>query len=174
MYKNYENSKTAYVKYIKEHKARVIDAWNEIQIKCQNQPFVTDKYINWYISNLVNHHDDSKFDDIEFEPYRKYFYPTTEETDKEQIQKEYDEAWIHHYTNNPHHWEYWCMYDQDKERNSLSFIRQAYHVEMMCDWMAMSQFENNTVPDWYINNQNKIVMNDDDKQFTEMLIDILF
>ena len=45
---------------------------------------------------------------------------------------------------------------------------------MMCDWMAMSQFENNTVPDWYINNQNKIVMNDDDKQFTEMLIDILF
>lgn len=87
MYKNYEDSKNAYVKYIKEHKARVIDAWNEIQIKCQNQPFVTDKYINWYISNLVNHHDDSKFDDIEFEPYRKYFYPTTEETDKEQIQK---------------------------------------------------------------------------------------
>ena len=64
MYKTYEDSKTAYVKYIKEHKARVIDAWNEIQIKCQNQPFVTDKYINWYISNLVNHHDDSKFDDI--------------------------------------------------------------------------------------------------------------
>lgn len=174
IYQTYEESKKAYKQYIDEHKSNVILAWNEVQVKCINQPFVTDKYINWYISSLIKEHDDSKFDVVEFEPYRKYFYPTIYDTDKEQIQKDYDEAWVHHYTKNPHHWEYWCNYDQNKERNSLQFIRQAYHVEMMCDWMAMSTFTNNTVPDWYNDNQDKIVMCDEDKQFIEMLMDILF
>ena len=119
-------------------------------------------------------HDLSKYGITEFCSSAKYFQGTSSPIDAEKKEKGYSLAWQHHKGHNPHHWEYWCIYDQDKERNSLSFIRQAYHVEMMCDWMAMSQFENNTVPDWYINNQNKIVMNDDDKQFTEMLIDILF
>ena len=120
-------------------------------------------------------HDLSKYSYTEFHTSAKYYVGNHSPVFEERIHNQYFSRICQHHTRrNPHHWEYWCMYDKDKERNSLSFIRQAYHVEMMCDWMAMSQFENNTVPDWYINNQNKIVMNDDDKQFTEMLIDILF
>lgn len=175
MYKTYEDSKTAYVNYINEHKANVIEAWQQVQVKCVNETFITDKYIHWFITNLVEHHDDSKFKPIEFEAYRKYFYPIDGvDTDKEAIQVDYDRAWKHHYKNNPHHWEYWCGYDQDKERESLPFIRQAYHVEMMCDWMAMSKFNNNTVPDWWNSNQDKIVMCDEDRTFTTKLMSMLF
>lgn len=170
MFKSLEESKRAYMQYINEHKANVVESWNKLQILFVNEPFVTDKYINYYITNLVKTHDDSKYSDVEFEAYRKYFYPLETETNKEIIQKEYDKAWINHYSNNPHHWEYWVDFDRDKERECLRFIREAYVVERICDWMAMSKFQGNNVVDWYEENKNKIYHSDEDKKFLEHIL----
>lgn len=170
MYKTIEDSKRAYEEYILQHKQNVKDAWNYLQIEFPNYPFVTDKYINYYITKLVDKHDDSKYEDIEFEPYRKFFYPTAEDTNKDIIQKEYDKAWVHHYSNNPHHWEYWVEFDKNKERECLRFIREAFLIERICDWMAMSKYNHNKVIDWYNDNIGTMYLPDDDRKFIEDII----
>lgn len=170
IYNTYKESKRAYLDYITSHKQRVKDAWIEIQKQFYNHPFVTDKYINWYITKLCNTHDDSKLLEEEFEPYRKYFYPTVEDTDKDVIQKDYDNAWILHYSRNPHHWEYWVDFDKNKERECLKFIREAYCVERVCDWMSMSIFNNNKVKDWYEENKQSMYMSEDDRKMVENLV----
>lgn len=176
IFNNKEDAVKEYNNYILQHKHNVIKSWNKIQIKLYNHPFVKDKYINWYITKLCNTHDDSKYSIEEFEPYRKYFYPTTEDIDKDIIQKEYDDAWVHHYTHNPHHWEYWANYDENKERETLRFIREAYIVERVCDWMAMSIFQegHDNCLEWYYNNKKEMVMIPDDERFLETVLHNMF
>ena len=88
----------------------------------------------------IDKHDLSKYNDIEFYPYRQHFYPTSEEEAASDEQKKiwdekYEEAWKHHYRNNPHHIEYWYDWDNSiaKDMDLPSII------EMMCDWFSMDQ-----------------------------------
>ena len=170
IYVDYNSSKEAYLNYIREHKENVKKCWNKLQIDFVNFPFVKDKYINYYITNLIDKHDNSKYNDVEFEPYRKYFYPTKDEIDEAIIQSEYDNAWIHHYSNNPHHWEYWLEFDKNKERECLRFIREAFIVERICDWMAMSLYNNGSTIEWYNNNKDTMYLPDNDKIYLENIL----
>lgn len=167
-----DDSIKAYNNYIEKHKTFVVDAWHDIQIKFYNHPYVTDRYINLYITDLINKHDNSKYVDEEFEPYRKFFYTTEEDIEYgvNNIQKDYDDAWIHHYSNNPHHWEYWVEQDKTQEREYLQFIRDCYSVERICDWMAMSRQNNNNVVDWYNKHKDIIYLSNEDRKFMENII----
>ncbi len=171
LYQTYEESKKAYERYLQEHIANVAEAWQYIQAKLNNEPFVVDDYLRLQISDLIDKHDASKYGEEEFDPYRRYFYPTPDDVDKDRIQRDYDKAWIHHYTNNPHHWEYWALYDEDKERETLRFVRDNYIVERICDWMAMSKQQHNGMLDWYKANKKDMVMIPDDETFLEMLLE---
>ena len=64
-HKTISESKRAYEEYILQHKQNIKDAWNHLQIEFSNYPFVADKYINYYITKLIDKHDNSKYEDIE-------------------------------------------------------------------------------------------------------------
>lgn len=169
--KSLDESHKMYEAYFNQHKANIHKAWEQIQVGMAEEPFITDKYLNWYINDAIDHHDESKKSEYEWNQYRRYFYPVYGiDIDRAFIQKEYDEAWKHHYTHNKHHWEYWANRDTNAERETLPFIRQCAFVEMACDWQAMSLYYKNNIRDWYEENLDSIVMTPEDTVFIKRLV----
>ena len=101
----------------------------------------------------IDKHDLSKYNDVEFYPYREHFYPTEIEKNKTDEEKaiadeKYEEAWKHHYANNPHHIEYWY----DHENGIAKDMDLPSIVEMMCDWFSMDQiYPKPTIDYWWKN-----------------------
>lgn len=99
--------------------------------------------------NVLNH-DSSKFGDDEFDQYRAKYYPTQKEKNADSdytalVDSRYEDAWKHHYENNPHHPEHW----KDHENNICRDMSLEAILEMICDWEAMSlKFNTNTL-EWY-------------------------
>lgn len=99
-----------YMDYISEHKKNIQKAWDEIRnatigISLLQRPAILDE-MSWRIKN----HDDSKFSEEEFVPYRQHFYPV----DGEDVDPAaFDRAWRTHYRRNDHHWQYWVDEDGD-------------------------------------------------------------
>ncbi len=96
------------------------------------------------LTKLINDHDASKFDPIEFYGYRQWFYPLAGETKSE---LKFNEAWLHHQNTNPHHPEYWIMRD-DKSIKILD-MPNIYIAEMLLDWESMSMKFGGSVVDYY-------------------------
>jgi ubiquitin-protein ligase len=101
---------------------------------------------------LVENHDDSKLSHEEFIPYRKKFFPCSQDA-KKVFEDEFDLAWEHHKKKNPHHWEYWL-----KNKPSTPYDKSLYAVEMICDWMAMGYKFGDTAEQFYQNNKHKITL----------------
>ena len=172
-----------YLDYINEHVQNVImmykqhfypflDTVNENLI-IPNEYFSTEDFkaaIEELSSSIMNH-DASKYGEEEFNAYRRHFHPTKAEEAEEDQQTqldEFEEAWKHHYTNNPHHPQYWVNPDTGVSRDmNLGAI-----IEMICDWDAMSyKFGQNTI-DWYENkaDKEKKSMTDRTKAITELIL----
>jgi hypothetical protein len=126
------------------------------------------------LSMIVNKHDESKYTEEEFEPYRRHFYPTKlekEEDEDSQTKAEqlYEAAWEHHYRNNDHHPEYWkyIRLIQTEDGNyDLQTVNEPSEVgvpmplvcvmHMFCDWFAMDTFHNSTNhAAWYKSESSK-------------------
>ena len=141
----------------------------------QNNPFT------WILANeselqeQLLHHDESKFEDEEFEDYRKHFYPID---DQEGMNTEgFKLACLHHVNNNPHHWEFWCecqpdgtyiLNDDIDEHDYLLSI-----IERCCDEASMSQLYDNRVLDWYEQNKDKIIQPEFANDFYLQLLKII-
>ena len=69
---------------------------------------------------LVNH-DQSKYDEEEYEAYDDYFYGKEgkDEDDIAVIDNAFDYAWLHHIHHNPHHWQYWVLVNDDDGTKAL-------------------------------------------------------
>lgn len=108
-------------------------------------------------------HDASKYSLEEFDAYRLYFYPCSdEEKDKELFNK----AWKHHYTINKHHPEYWVDGDNIKDMPNL------YIAEMLLDWEAMSmKFGSNTY-EYYKKERDIKPFSDTTKKTIDQIINI--
>ena len=147
-----------YKEYIDEHRNNVQKAWdmvknnnNCLKVICK---FITSSSINRtieFIDELIEKHDLSKYKEEEFEPYRKNFFPVSEE-EKESNKEAFEEAWKHHYHKNLHHWDWW---HETGNKENMPFT---YIVEMVCDWIAMGFKFNNTAIEWYENNKDKIYL----------------
>lgn len=158
-----------YMDYIQEHIGNVLDAYNRIfkpllsnSDLLANITTISVEDLLSAISDLENtiqDHDQSKYSDQEFYPYRNHFHPTSKEkarmdTDEEYaklVDDKYQEAWKHHYTNNSHHPQFWGKEDDngtivaEKDMDLISII------EMLCDWEAMSTKFGTSTKDWYAN-----------------------
>ena len=124
----------------------------------------------------LDKHDASKFSEYEFDGYRQKWNQTVAEkaaNDEQQkeMEQNYQDAWKHHYENNPHHPEHWVDHKTGVIRDmSLDAI-----VEMLCDWEAMSMYHQSSILDWYKNDatDEKKAMTDKTKQIVEELLDII-
>lgn len=140
-----------YDEYLIEHKTNVV---NGLRWFIENMPhlFVDDGFKSEVIYNVTFGHDKSKYDKEEYDAYDAYFYGDSEETDKEQIKNKFNYAWLRHIHNNPHHWQYWILKNDDPENGEIILdIPDVYIIEMICDWWSFSWKQNKLTEifDWY-------------------------
>lgn len=177
-----------YIDYIKEHVNNVCTAFNNYFLTKSSQ-FAFEVLVNFTFFELesaikelskgrIYEHDNSKYSDEEFEPYRAKYFPTEKEStglsdeSKSLIEKEAGLAWIHHYRNNPHHPKYWV----DEESNIPKDMDLISIIEMICDWEAMSMKFNGSTLEWYNNKakDEKACMTDKTKNTVEEIMSIIY
>lgn len=78
-------------------------------------------------------HDKSKTSMNGSGPYDKYLY-CKDKLDQESINK-YELAWHNHIHQNPHHWQYWVLINDEDGIKALPMTRN-YILELLCDWMS--------------------------------------
>lgn len=172
--------KKEYVDYINEHIDNVKKAYQKLFV--DNSAYVINssddpEAMKEAIENLyqfIKVHDYSKFSEEEFEPYRVKYFPTNEEKnlDKDLIEKNFQEAWKHHYRENDHHPLFWCD-DQGQPKEDMSLVAI---LHMLCDWEAMSMKFKSSTYDWYYNDakEERDEMTENTKKTVEKLLEILF
>lgn len=107
-------------------------------------------------------HDMSKFSKAEWTPYVNRFYR------KQENKSQFYKALVHHYENNPHHWNFWVDdITQQPQNMPLYFIR-----EMVADWMGAGRVKTGSydVVKWYAKNQNKLNLHPITRIVVESLI----
>lgn len=129
--KKKEDAKIQYDNYIAEHKQNVIKAYEWVK---ENIPDVLVGIDLDDLETLVNCHDASKTDVCEYTPYMNYFY--LDKNNPEYVEN-FKYAWLHHIHNNPHHWNYWVLIDEDDGAVAMD-MPDIYIVEMICDWWSFS------------------------------------
>ena len=114
------------------------------------------------INKNVEMHDNSKYEEEEWEPYRKHFYSLNEE-EKKSSKKEFTKAWKHHKKINTHHHEHW------EEINQNNKMPLTDVVEMCCDWISMSKVLGGTALLWY-KSQKNIFLGNKQKEWTLFIL----
>ena len=158
-----------YKAYIDNHKKNVVETWEELKknkiiydyIMAQNQKENIENIEN-IINKNVQMHDNSKYGEEEWEPYRKHFYSVNEE-EKKSSKKEFGKAWEHHKKTNSHHHEHWEEINQNNEM-PLTDV-----VEMCCDWISMSKVLGGTALSWY-KSQKNIFLGNKQKEWTLFIL----
>lgn len=167
-----------YLEYIKEHKENVTKAfqvYGTLIIDLLYDDNIN-KQLTWerLYEKIRDGHDDSKYENEEFESYRRKFFPRDGE--KPISDYEFNKAWLHHIHNNPHHPEYW-IYQDYEELKSKGKAQIFYYpmdddaiIEMLCDWIAMSYKFNNKVYDWYKESNKGDILNEDTRFIVEEIL----
>ncbi len=124
-----------YDEYIKNHKANVVRAYTWFQ---NNLPeiFGDASVENDVDRNVVYLHDETKYDEEEYQAYDDYFYGGNRSSE---VVDKFNYAWLHHIHNNPHHWQYWVLInDEPNEGIKVLDMPDCYIIEMICDWWSFS------------------------------------
>ena len=117
-----------YDNYINQHVQNVLNAaeWLRRNIDLDIPPM-----IDGHRTGLFNH-DQSKWEKEEYDAYDAYFYGGRK---TKEVKKTFNYAWLHHIHNNPHHWQYWVLINDDPEDGTVALdIPYRYAIEMICDW----------------------------------------
>ena len=121
------------------------------------------KCYNIIWGGTLEEHDSSKYSEEEYKAYDDYFYgnslrksDVSKAIEMYKIDKVFDYAWLHHLHNNPHHWQFWLLPNDDGTVEALD-IPKKYIKEMVADWAAFSYINNNAqgLLDWYSSNREK-------------------
>lgn len=170
-----------YLEYIKEHKknvAKAFEVYDELMLNILYDDN-TDKLSIWerLYEKINDTHDDSKYEEEEFEAYRRKFFPRNGEEPISEY--EFNKAWLHHIHNNPHHPEYWIYVDY-KEFNSKGRAQIFYYpmddesiIEMLCDWIGMGYKFNNKAYDYYKDSNKGDILNEDTRFIVEKILEAI-
>lgn len=127
-----------YDEYIKEHKENVVKAFEWLR---ENLPDVLPSKDAADEFELCEHqclvaHDQSKFDEDEYDAYDKYFYSQNRSYE---VVNNFNLAWLAHIHKNKHHWQHWVLINDDPENGEIILdMPDVYIIEMICDWWSFS------------------------------------
>lgn len=86
-------------------------------------------------------HDASKWDEVEFIPYARYFVEHGgSPVDRPDVKDDFVRAWLHHLHHNPHHWQHWIFPDgyypsgSGVEPGGVVEMPEYFALEMIADW----------------------------------------
>lgn len=148
-----------YVKYLTAHIARVREAMRRF-INRGGVDFLISEYSSIgdkaeFIAELnsrADAHDRSKWQIDEFFPYLYHFYPENGIIPEEGKDPDFDRAVNLHYMRNDHHDRYWRI--NGREINDMT---DGAICEMLCDWVSMSVYSNNSPTEWYNDNKDDVL-----------------
>ena len=146
-----------YDEYIKKHRLNVSQAYDWI---CNNLPEIIpyDGHVN------ISVHDESKFSQEEYDAYDEYFYGNDLSY---QVQERFNIAWLYHIHNNPHHWQYWILFEDDPVSG-----KPFKCLEMICDWWSFSFAKGDLyeIFNWYDDHRGTIQMHPKTKKTVEDIL----
>jgi hypothetical protein len=105
----------------------------------------------------VDAHDQSKTSPMEYPAYvRKYGGGIYDPDD-------FDQAWLHHIRNNPHHWQHWVIPGGCGEIGTPVRMPRIYVVEMVVDWMGSNRAYtgNWDMTDWLRDHCGKMIFHEE-------------
>ena len=115
-------------------------------------------------------HDLSKFSPAEFGPFaRRFGRGTAGALNHATEPKEWRDAFEHHWTHNPHHWEYWAGGDG----SFLTPMPTQYLREMVADWRGASRAYTGSwdIRAWYAQNRERIQLHPETRAIVERHIE---
>ena len=118
-------------------------------------------------------HDESKYSVEEYDAYDKYFYGGNRSY---KVVQDFNYAWLHHIHNNPHHWQYWVLLEDDPE-NGMPYKALEIPVpvifEMIADWWSFSWKSGNLfeIFSWYADHRSKQIMNPKSREIVEYILE---
>jgi len=152
-----------YCDYVEEHLHNVAEAWVILQTALKNEKQIWNDHDFWYIHNMIQNHDLSKMDAAEFVQYAEWFFGTygsnydlIDDGGKGQkthvsARAAFSEAWEHHKTCNPHHWQNWT-----KTAEQFPGEASCHVICMVADWIAMGMKFGDTAEEYYEREKDKI------------------
>lgn len=121
-----------YDNYLIQHKANVFKGYEWIR---DNLPDILRGGYD-YDHQLWLRHDDSKSHKEEYDAYDAYFYGGNRSY---KVVQDFKRAWLRHIHQNPHHWQYWVLINDDpNEGETILDMDYNYIIEMTCDWWSFS------------------------------------
>lgn len=123
-----------YDMFLQDHKENVRKGFNWFK-EFLPDLIPTDDEID-YEHQICFAHDASKSDLEEYEPYDLYFYGGNRSY---QVVEDFRYAWLRHIHQNPHHWQYWILNNDEPDEGEIVMdMPYRYILEMICDWWAFS------------------------------------
>lgn len=156
-----------YNDYLNKHISYVNMAYDWLRI---NLPEITNIDNGFSSFIYFDYHDDSKYGIEEYEAYDAYFYG--KENTKE-INDKFNYAWLHHIHNNPHHWQYWVLINDDPKEDIIALdIPYKYVIEMICDWWSFSWKTGNLyeIFDWYESHKKHMILSKNTRELVEQIL----
>ena len=156
-----------YDNYLVQHKNNVYHGFEWIK---DNIPELL-KHDYDYERQLRYGHDASKSDEEEYTAYDRYFYGGNRSYE---VVRKFNLAWLRHIHNNPHHWQYWVLINDDpNEGEKIMDMPYNYIVEMICDWWAFSWKDNNLyeIFNWYDEHKDYMKLSDKTRSTVEGILE---
>ena len=156
-----------YDNYINQHVQNVLNAAEWLR---RNINFDIPPMIDGHRTGLFNH-DQSKWEKEEYDAYDAYFYGGRK---TKEVKKTFNYAWLHHIHNNPHHWQYWVLINDDPEDGTVALdIPYRYAIEMICDWWSFSWSDGNLyeIFDWYNKHKDRMILSKNTRELVEDILD---
>lgn len=157
-----------YDNYLIEHRNNVARGAMWLKLNLPEVMYLLNPY---EYADITMHHDDSKDDFEEYEAYDTYFYGAHRTQD---VKDKFNQAWLHHIHNNPHHWQHWVLVNDDPEESTIALdIPYCYVIEMICDWWAFSWSKDNLyeIFDWYDKHKDYMILSDHTRELVEEILD---
>ena len=156
-----------YDNYINQHVQNVLNAaeWLRRNVDLDIPPM-----IDGHRTGLFNH-DQSKWEKEEYDAYDAYFYGGRK---TKEVKEAFNYAWLHHIHNNPHHWQYWVLINDDPEDGTVALdIPYRYVIEMICDWWSFSWSDGNLyeIFGWYNKHKDRMILSKNTRELVEDILD---
>lgn len=162
-----------YGKYLDQHLGNVYKGYvwmleNMPDILNENPEILNRENYEWQIRYG---HDYSKFSEEEYTAYDEYFYGG-EKT--EEVKNNFNLAWLYHIHNNPHHWQYWVLINDDPGEGMVVLdMPHNYIIEMICDWWAFSWAKGDLyeIFNWYDEHKAYMKLSDNTRKTVEDILE---
>lgn len=128
-------------------------------------------------------HDESKYSTEEYDAYDQYFYGGNKSY---KVVQDFNYAWLHHIHQNPHHWQYWVLINDEpgEDENGIPheypfgnfvalMIPLPYIFEMIADWWSFSWKKENLfeIFNWYAEHRDQQYMHQESRKIVERVLE---